>query len=146
MTATAQLPLFLSLFCAQLAAQPRDAMVTAIPGVVDAGAKWTVVWQNAQMADGIVGSDDGDLLFAQQQTNKIDRLDKDDKFSVYLSNPHAPGAVAIGPKGRVFALERACLDIKPPCSEPPAVSALTPERMVLADSVDGKGLGRPNDL
>src|SRR5262249_33735868 len=93
-----------------------------------------------------VGADDGDLLFAQQQTDKIDRLDKNDKFSVYLSNPHAPGAVAIGPKGRVFALERGCLDIKPPCTEPPAVSALTPERMVLADSVDGKGLGRPNDL
>lgn len=156
MTATARLLLFPALVCCQLAAQPesaapppgpREAVVTAIPGVIEAGAKWTLVWQNAQMADGIVGSDDGGLLFAQQQTNKIDRLDKSDRFSVQLSNPHAPGAVAIGPGGRVFALERTCLDIKPlPCTEPPAVSALTPERTVLADSVDGKALGRPNDL
>lgn len=156
MTAAARLVLFSALFCSQLAAQPgsapqpagpRDVAVTAIPGVIEAGAKWTLVWQNAQMADGIVGSDDGGLLFAQQQTNKIDRLGKHDRFSVYLSNPRAPAAVAIGPKGRVFALERTCLDIKPqPCTEPPAVSALTPERVVLADSVEGKGLGRPNDL
>ena len=151
-----RLLLFSALLWSQLAAQPkraplpagpRDVMVTAIPGVIEASAKWTLVWQNAQMADGIVGSDDGGLLFAQQQTNKIDKLDENDRFSIYLSNPHAPGAVAIGPGGRVFALERTCLDIKPqPCTEPPAVSALTPERKVLADSVEGKGLGRPNDL
>src|ERR1700684_4096599 len=29
---------------------PRDATVTAIPGVVDAGAKWTLVWQGNENA------------------------------------------------------------------------------------------------
>src|SRR5579862_7110396 len=81
----------------------KDVTVTAIPGVIDAGAKWTLVWQGAENADGIVGTDDGSLLFAQEQTNHINKLDKNGKFSVYLSNGHGPGAVAIGPKGRVLA-------------------------------------------
>jgi len=45
-------------------------VVTAIPGVIEAGAKWSLVWQNAQMADGIVGSDDGGLLFASSRPTK----------------------------------------------------------------------------
>ncbi len=86
----------------------RDVTVTAIPGVIEAGRKWTLVWQGAENADGIAGTDDGGLLFAQEQTNHINKLDKNGKFSVYLSNPHGPGAVAIGPKGRILAVERSC--------------------------------------
>ena len=123
--------------------------VTAIPGVIDAGAKWSLVWQGGENADGIVGTDDGGLLFAQEQTNHINKLDKNGKVSVYLSNAHGPGAVAIGPKGRVLAVERSCTDPggKPDqCNEPTGISALTPMRKVLADSFSGKGLGRVNDL
>lgn len=127
----------------------KDVTVTAIPGVIDAGAKWTLVWQGAENADGIVGTDDGGLIFAQEQTNHINKLAKDGKFSVYLSNAHGPGAVAIGPKGRVLAVERTCTDPggKPDqCSEPTGISALTPMRTVLANSFAGRGLGRVNDL
>jgi len=131
----------------------RDVTVTAIPGVIEAGEKWTLVWQGAENADGIAGTDDGGLLFAQEQTNHINKLDKNGKFSVYLSNPHGPGAVAIGPKGRILAVERSCTDpgghlgTKPDqCTEPTAISALTPTRKVLADNFAGKGLGRVNDL
>src|SRR5215471_3520647 len=131
----------------------REVTVTAIPGVVDAGAKWTNVWQGDATADGIVGTDDGGLLMAQEQTNQINKLDKNGKFSVYLKTPHGPGAVSIGPKNRLLAVERTCTDpgghlgTKPEdCKEPPDIAALTPERKVLADSVQGKGLGRVNDL
>jgi gluconolactonase len=131
----------------------REVTVTAIPGVVDAGAKWTKVWQGDATADGIVGTDDGGLLMAQEQTNQINKLDKNGKFSVYLKTPHGPGAVSIGPKNRLLAVERTCTDpgghlgTKPEdCKEPTDVAALTPERKVLADSFQGKGLGRVNDL
>jgi len=132
---------------------PRDVTITAIPGVVEAGAKWTMVWQGNETADGITGTDDGGLLFAQEQTNHINKLDKNGKFSVFLDNPHGPGSVAIGPKGRIFAVERTCTDpgghlgTKPAdCKEPSGISALTPERKVLADSIGGKSLGRVNDM
>jgi len=130
-------------------APPREVTITAIPGVIDAGAKWTIVFQSNENADGIVGSPDGGLLFAQEQSSRINKLDENGKFSVFLTNGHGPGAVGIGPKGHIYAVERTCSDPggKPDqCTEPTAISMLTPERKVLADSFMGKGLGRINDL
>src|SRR6202453_5355829 len=49
---------------------PKDVTITAIPGIIDAGAKWKLVWQGNENADGIVGFKDG-LLFAQEQTNHV---------------------------------------------------------------------------
>src|SRR5271166_6401659 len=86
-------------------APPRDVTITAIPGIIDAGAKWKLVWQGKENADGLVGFKEG-LLFAQEQTNQINMLDKNDKFSVYLSNGHGPGAITLGPKGRIIVDER----------------------------------------
>ena len=54
----------------------RDVTVTAISGVIAAGATWTLAWQGTDNADGIVGLDDGGLLFAQEQPNQISRLDR----------------------------------------------------------------------
>ena len=137
-------------------AQPppaRDAAIAAIPGVIEAGAKWTLVWQGNETADGIAGTDDGGLLFAQEQTNRINKLDKNGKFSVFLSTAHGPGSVTIGPKGRILVVERTCTDpgghlgARPEqCTEATGISALTPTRKVLADSFAGKGLGRVNDM
>jgi hypothetical protein len=110
MPSTIELLLVSVLSFGQLLAQPRnfpqppppkEVTITAIPGVIDAGTKWTLVWQGNENADGIVGVDGG-LLFAQEQTNHVNRLDKHDKFSVYLTTGHGPGAVAIGPKHRIL--------------------------------------------
>lgn len=134
-------------------APPREVTITAITGVIDAGAKWTKVWQGDATADGIVGTRDGGLLFAQEQTNKIVKLDPNNKASDYLTTPHGPGAITLGQKDRILVVERTCTDpgghigIKPAdCKEATDVAVLTPERKVLASSVDGKGLGRVNDL
>jgi len=127
----------------------RDVTVTAIPGVIAGGAKWTLAFQSNENSDGIVGSADGGLLFAQEQSSRINKLDKSDKFSTFLTNGRGPGAVAIGPKNRILAVERTCTDPggKPDeCREPTSISALTPERKVLADNYMGKGLGRINDM
>jgi gluconolactonase len=131
---------------------PKDVTITAIPGIIDAGATWKLVWQGDSNADGIVGYKNG-LLFAQEQTNHVNMLDKNDKFSVFLSNGHGPGAVTIGPKGAIIVDERTCSDpgghmgAKPEdCKEPTGVAALTPQRKVLADSFMGMPLGRVNDL
>jgi gluconolactonase len=149
-------------FLGELAAQPRsfpqpapakEVTVMVIPGVIAAGAKWTLAWQGNENADGIAGTSDGGLLFAQEQINQVSKLDRNGKFSAFLTNGHGPGAVSIGPKGRILVVERTCTDpgghqgMKPEqCTEPTGVAALTPERKVLADSFAGKGLGRVNDL
>src|SRR5262245_30948920 len=54
----------------------KEVTVTAIPGVIAAGAKWKLVWQGPDNADGIVGTKDGGLLFAQEQPSTVGMLDK----------------------------------------------------------------------
>jgi gluconolactonase len=130
-------------------AQQREVTVTEIPGVIAAGAKWTLVWQGTDNADGIVGAADGGLLFAQEQPSRVSKLDKNGNASVYLENTHGTGALTVDSKGRIFGVERTCTDPgKQPaqCKEPTAVAELFPERKILADNIDGKSLGRLNDL
>jgi gluconolactonase len=127
----------------------REVAVTAIPGVVAAGARWTLAWQGTDNADGIVGTSDGGLLFAQEQPNRIRKLDAHDKVSVFLEDTHGAGAIAIDAKGRILAVERTCTDPgRQPaqCTEPTVVGVLSPTRHTLANSADGKPLGRLNDL
>src|SRR5690242_5982530 len=79
-------------------AQPvsRDASVTAIPGVVAAGATWTKVWQaGGNSADGIVADRDGNALVAQEDFDAVLRIDKNDKTSVYVSNAKGVGSLSI---------------------------------------------------
>jgi gluconolactonase len=130
----------------------RTVTVTEIPGVVSAGATWTLAWAGTDNADGIVGTPDGGLLFAQEQPNRISKLDKNGKVSVFVEHTHGAGSVSMDTKGRLLAAERTCTDPGrtqgPPCAEPTRISVIYPEKesRVLADSVDGKSFGRPNDL
>jgi gluconolactonase len=133
---------------------PRTVTVTEIPGVVSAGATWRIAWQGPDNADGLVATPDGGLLFAQEQPNRVSKLDQNDRFSVVLSGTHGAGSLALDSKGRILAVERSCTDpgrqrsgvAGPPCVEPTTVAVLTPERSVLTDTFDGKPLGRLNDL
>lgn len=137
---------------AQRGGQPQGAravVVSAIVGVVAANSQWAVAWQGNDNADGIVGTSDGALLFAQEQPNRISKLDANDRVSVLIEDTHGAGAIAIDASGRVLAVQRTCTDPgRQPaqCSEPTAVGVLAPERTVLADRFEGKPLGRLNDL
>ena len=130
---------------------PRDVTTTEIPGVIPAGMKWQEVWRGTDNADGIVGTTDGGLLFAQEQPNTIRKLDKNDKDSIFVKDTHGAGSVAVDSKGRILAVQRTCTDPgrgNAPCSEPTAIAIIYPEteRKILADKFDGKDLGRLNDL
>jgi gluconolactonase len=135
-------------------AQQHDVKVTAIPGVVTPGARWIVVWQGTDNADGIVasmtaGALDGGLLFAQEQPSLVSKVDQNGSASVYLKDTHGTGALTVDAKGRILGVERTCTDPgkKPAqCKEPTVVAELFPERKILADNIDGKSLGRLNDL
>jgi len=126
---------------------PREVTVTGIPGVIAAGAKWQQVWQGTNNADGIVGTPDGGLLFAQEQASTIRKLDKNDYDSAHVKDTHGAGSVAIDSQGRLVAAQRTCTDpgrSNLPCSEPTKVAIIYPEkeRKVLADNFQGKPLGR----
>ncbi len=130
----------------------RDVMVTAVPGVVAAGAQWKLAWAGTDNADGLVGAADGGLLFAQEQPSRISKLDRNDQVSVFVENTKGTGAVALDSRGRLIAVQRTCTDpglqLPSPCAEPTAVSIIYPEkeRRTIADAFEGKPMGRLNDL
>lgn len=135
----------------QLLPGERAANVTAIPGVVAAGSKWELIWADFVTADGIVGTPDGGVLFAQEQTDKIIKLDAAHKQFTYLENTNGAGAISLDTKGRLYAVQRACTEPLnaelPGCNELTTVSILAPERRLLANSfANGAPLGRLNDV
>ena len=131
---------------------PQDVTSTAIPGVIAAGQKWKMAWQGEATADGMVGTDDGGLIFAQEQSNRIIKIDGKDNVTILIARSHGPGALSIGPNGAIYAVERSCTDpdavTRGACTEATDIAVLTPERKVLADKMaeSGAGLGRINDL
>src|SRR3954454_23439639 len=100
----------LSLPALLLAQGVRDVTVSAIPGVIAAGATWTLAWQGTDNADGIVGTNDGGLLFAQEQPNQISRREPSCRPSVSLPDSQGGGALSVDAGGRIFAVERTCTD------------------------------------
>jgi gluconolactonase len=129
----------------------RAAVVTAIPGVVDAGAKWELIWADFETADGIVGTPDGGVLFAQEQTDTIRKLDASGKEFTYIHATRGAGSVSLDAQGRLFAVERTCTEplntFLPGCNELTRVVQYEPEARVLARTfADGTTLGRLNDL
>jgi len=129
----------------------REVTVTAIPGVVAAGAKWEIVWADFETADGIVGTADGGILFAQEQTDTVRRLAVDGKEYTVIPQARGAGAVSLDAQGRLFAVERTCTEplntFLPGCNELTMVTQYLPEHRVLANSfANGAPLGRVNDL
>ncbi len=129
----------------------RETTIAAIPGVVAAGGKWEIVWADFETADGINGTPDGGVIFAQEQTDTIRKLGADGREFVVVPATRGAGSVSLDAQGRLYAVERTCTEplntFLPGCNELTAVVQLLPERKVLAMSfANGAPLGRLNDL
>ena len=127
----------------------KEVTVTAIPRVVAAGAQWKLVWQGSDNADGIVGTKEGGLLFAQEQPSTVGMLDKDDQFSIFVSDTRGTGAVAIDSRGRVLGVERTCSDPggnPEQCHELPELVVLWPTRQTLASKVGDQTFWRMGEV
>jgi len=120
----------------------RAYAVAGIPGVVAAGQRWAFLWQEAgNNGDGIVGTDDGGLLVAQNDKSVVLRLEPDGRTSVVYTDTHTGGSLSINEKGETFIVSRGLRT---------AVLQLAPRRRVLANSFQGDPLDcvgtNPNDL
>jgi sugar lactone lactonase YvrE len=110
----------------------RDAKITAIPGVIAADAQWNFVWQQlGNNGDGIIGTSDGGLLLAQNDSSAVVKLDKEGHASVIYKDTNTGGALSISTKGAIFIVERGVN---------PTVTELAPERKTFADKFDGEPL------
>src|SRR3989441_9055469 len=94
----------------QLLPGEREAVVTGIAGVIDAGTKWQLIWADFKTADGIVGTPDGGVIFAQEQSDTIRKLDANNKEYIYFTDTHGGGPVSMDAQGPVYDVQRACTD------------------------------------
>src|SRR5687767_1682314 len=122
---------------------PAEYSVTAIPGVIAAGQKWTKVWEtDGNNADGLLADKDGGMLIAQNHNSKVVKLDGAGKVTTVFSDTHTGGALSISKKGDMFMVQRGLRQ---------NVSQMQPTRKVLAttlpngDPIDCLG-GVINDL
>lgn len=129
----------------------RETNVTAIPGVVAAGAKWELVWADFVTADGIIGTADGGVLFAQEQTDTIRKLMPDGTEYTIVPQTRGAGSISLDAQGRLYAAERTCTEplnaFFAGCNELTKITQYLPEQRLIANSFpDGRTLGRVNDL
>src|SRR5262245_2578278 len=129
----------------------RETNITAIPGVVAPGAEWGIVWAEFETDDGINGTPDGGVIFAQEQTDTIRKLDAAGKEWTIVPDTRGAGSVSLDAQGRLYAVERTCTEPLnaqlPGCNEPPRIVQYLPERRVLAMGfANGTPFGRLNDL
>lgn len=124
------------------AAGPAEYTVAAIPGVIAAGQRWTLVWQApGNNADGIIAADDGGLLMAQNDNGNVVKIDARGQASTVHANLNTSGALARNAKGALFVNERGFNT---------AVRQIEPQNRVHADRFQGEPLecigGVLNDL
>ncbi len=120
----------------------REYQVTFIPDVIAAGQRWKFLWQEAgNNGDGIVGTNDGGLLIAQNDNSRVVKLDRSGKPSVVYTDTRTGGSLSINSKGDLFVVQRALHT---------AIAQLAPRRRVLAQTYQGDPLDcaglNPNDL
>lgn len=127
------------------AAEPaaeKQAGIKEIPGVIAGGQNWKVVWEAVgNNSDGIIGTNDGGILIAQNNNGNVVKLDKDGKASILYSGLNTPGALSRNKKGALFVNQRGLRA---------SILELEPKRQTLADKYNGDSFdcigGVLNDL
>src|SRR5437870_3000394 len=117
---------------------PTETVTPNIPGVAAAGTKVQIIKDGFEGTEGPIALPDGSVIFTN--ATHITKIDKDNKVSDFLDNPNLPNALAFDSKGRLIAVMTA--------PGKTGVSVIYPKgsETLLADKVDGKPFGRPNDL
>ncbi len=110
----------------------RQYSVTAIPGVVAAGQQWRFLWQAAgNNGDGILGTEDGGLLLAQNDNSRVVKLDAKGVTSVVYTDTNTGGALTMNTKGALFIASRGLRT---------AILQLAPQRRIHANTYQGDPL------
>jgi gluconolactonase len=113
-----------------------DTVAPAIPGVVAAGTKVSVIKEGFQGTEGPIAHPDGSLIFTETQASRITRIDKDNNVSTFLENTNGSNGLAFDAKGRLISVQTT------PGSTRVGVIYPKGSEATLAEGFPG----RPNDL
>jgi len=83
-----------------------ETVAPDIPGVVKGGTKVIVIKDDFQGTEGPIALPDGTVAFTEGGANRITRIDKDGKVSVYLDNTNGSNALAFDSTGRLITVQR----------------------------------------
>ncbi len=123
-------------------AGPAQYTVAAIPDVIAAGQRWTLVYQTTgNNADGILAAADGSLLLAQNDNGMVLKIDGNKQVTTAYRDTNTGGALSQNSKGALFVASRGIGT---------AIQQLAPEKRVFANRYQGDPLeclgGVLNDL
>ncbi len=116
------------------AAPPPPALPTvetAIPGVIEAGSRWRVVWSwEGNNADGIIADDGGTMLFANNDASNVMRLDPETGLATVIhDDTNTGGALSRSKNGALYLAARGL---------GAGIVQLEPERRVHANEFRGE--------
>lgn len=124
--------------------EPRQIVPasSAIPGVIAAGQSWETVWSwPGNNADGLIATENGGIMFANNDASNVIQLNLDGSAEIIYDNTNTGGAVSRSKNGDLFLLDRGLNS---------AIVKLEPERFIFADKFQGDPIdclsGIMNDL
>jgi gluconolactonase len=80
-------------------------ITTAIPGVVAAGTKVTVIKEGFTGTEGPITLPDGSLIFTETAASRITKIDKDNNVTPFLENTNGSNALAFDAKGQLYSVQ-----------------------------------------
>jgi sugar lactone lactonase YvrE len=119
-----------------------NVATTAIPGVIAAGQKWRVLWNDTgNNADSPIGVADG-VLLAQNSKSQVIKVGLNGKVELLATDTYTGGALAMTKDGKLYVGERALNR---------SIWEIQPKRQLFADKKDGEpleclGQGVLNDM
>lgn len=121
---------------------PPASDIVGIPNVIAAGQSWETVWSwRGNNADGIIATEDGGVMFANNNASNVIRLNPDGSAEIVFDNTNTGGALSRNKQGELFLMDRGLNS---------AIVKLEPERYIFADKFQGDPLdcvsGIMNDL
>ena len=113
-----------------------DTVAPAIPGVVAAGTKVSVIKEGFQGTEGPIALPDGSVVFTETNASRITKIDANNNVSTFLENSNGSNGLAFDSKGRMISVQTTPGQTRIGVIYPKGSEAL------LADGFEG----RPNDL
>jgi len=117
-------------------APPTDTVAPAIPGVVAAGTRVTVIKDGFQGTEGPIALPDGTVVFTETNASRITKIDANNNVSTFLENSNGSNGLAFDTKGRMISVQTTPGRTR--------IGVIYPKG---AEAVLAEGFaGRPNDL
>jgi gluconolactonase len=116
----------------------QETTTPDIPGVVKSGTRVQILKRGFNGTEGPIADKEGNLLFTEQNANKIIKVGTHGNFSTFLENSNRTIGLGWDKKGRLIAAESAPGKVQ--------LGVLYPMRETLVNEYQGQAIGRVNDL